>query len=433
MTLIPERWFKGGHPALFDTLGEYASWFLDPAQAPLERYTDPGLAVVLVAGRLGGATAGLPGYFLPVRWKRGLAHSVLLPPAIVKTAQEVLNALELPANAWGLTPFSDEVDGIDVSELPLDGGSGFASLAAALVTARAEVRSTPGVFASAGWDGRHLCAVGAIEQKVELLRGASFPSPTLFFHETNLAASLDADARLPGSDLTIGSLPQVSGRVALEAQLLPLLKAMAAPPTLVAGSPLDDRIRYYNTAPALHDPADKDAYYDAEIRQELGRLLRERFGFQVGGTFVLNYNPGNPSFTRLMLDLAGPEHVVVLRQVERDPKKDGEQLAEARARLARWGKDEAQYRLVDLDPDWDRVRILGALEAAMEWLRERGVTRYVDGVNGTSFLKAASFVIARRRGAVPVAIEQVFTGPRLSPKLAEARVQHFDFVLAEPV
>lgn len=433
MTLIPRAWFVDGHDALVDTLGEYASWFLDPARAPLERYSDPGVAIVLVAHRLGGATTGLPGYFLPVRWIEHAKHSSLLPGAIVETAQEVLNALKLPANAWGLRPFSDEVDGIDISQLPLRGGSGFAALAAALVTARAEVRSTPGVFASAGWDGQHLCAVSAIEQKVELLRGASVASPKLFFHEADQAAALAADARLPGSGLAIGALPQVSGRVALEAQLLPLLKAMAAPPTRVAGSSLDERIRYYNTAPALHDPADKDAYYDAEIRQELGRLLRDRFRFQVGGTFVLNYNPGNPSFTRLLLDLAGPEHVVVLRQVERDPKKDREQLAEARARLARWGKEEEHYRLVDLDPDWDRVRMLGALEAAMEWLRERGVTRYVDGVNGTSFLKAASFVIARRRGAVPLAIEQVFTGPRLSPHLADARVQHFDFVLAEPV
>jgi len=433
MTFIPRAWFVNGHGALFDTLGEYASWFLDPARAPLERYTDPGLAIVLVAHRLGGATTGLPGYFLPVRWSQDAEHSPLLPKAIRETAQEVLNALKLPANAWGLRPFSDEVDGIDISELPLGGDSGFAALAAALVTARARLRSTPGVFASAGWDGQHLRAVSAIEQKVELLRGSSVASAKLFFHEANQAAALAADARLPGSGLTIGALPQVSGRVALEAQLLPLLKAMAAPPTVAAGSSLDDRITYYNSAPALHDPADKDAYYDAEIRQELGQLLRARFSFQVGGTYVLIYNPGNPSFNRLLLDLAGPEHVVVLRQVERDPKKDGEQLAEARARLARWGKDEEHYRLVDLDPNWDRDRVLSAIDAATGWLGERGVTRYVDGVNGTSFLKAASFVIARKRGAVPVAIEQVFTGPRLSPGLAEARVQHFDFVLAEPV
>lgn len=108
-------------------LGPYATWLLSPETAPVETLTDPGVAVILLANKQTEAAALPPASLLPMRWVRAEEQPPGLPAAMIRQACEVVALLGEGFEGWKPAPLDDALGSMDLTELPIDGSSGFAT------------------------------------------------------------------------------------------------------------------------------------------------------------------------------------------------------------------------------------------------------------------------------------------------------------------
>ena len=113
-----------------------------------------------------------PALVLPLRWVPQQSHSSRLPSGLARLADEVLDVLiergGLTSRDWGLA-LGDQLSGLDLSEMPLDCPSGWASLAAGLLVADGRGTPDPLIWASGSWDdGDGIRPVEFLSEKLDL-------------------------------------------------------------------------------------------------------------------------------------------------------------------------------------------------------------------------------------------------------------------------
>lgn len=96
-----------------------------------------------------------PAFVLPLRWQQGQEHSPRLPKALTQLGETVVRAcaehVGNDGRHWGLQP-AEILGELDLSEMPMECRSGWASLAAGLLVAAQGGTPDPEVWATAGWD-----------------------------------------------------------------------------------------------------------------------------------------------------------------------------------------------------------------------------------------------------------------------------------------
>ncbi len=413
------NWLSYDADDLRALLGPYATWLLSPESAPVDSLTGPGVAVILLANDHTKAPALPDASLLPTRWVRVVSQPVGLPRELIRQASEVVALLGKDFEGWKLAPLDETLGSMDLSELPIEGSSGFATLAAALIIAVGRGRTQARVFASVGWSGEYLAQVGGITRKIELINRLT--PATVFVHPTNKEeARKAASSGLVVRECSL-STPGVSSSVIQ--QLRPLLDALGVRPA-APDSSLDDCIDAFNARGTWSSEEERRTYYDKHIRERLGERMREVSRVEPGKCLLLVYNPTNEPTCRLMLDLTRPRRVLALRQPSVDSTKDLSECDRARALAEASGVALSEVKVETLSPSAPEDE----LRATMNELRDFISDGYADAMNGTSFLKSFAVVLASRSGLVPIALEQgwdrdgMFIGKH--PK-----VQRFGFVL----
>jgi hypothetical protein len=119
-----------------------------------------------------------PAFVLPLRWVQGQPHSPRLPAGLIRLAADVVEVLaahgQLESGDWGLA-LGEELGELDLSEMPLDCDSGWASLAAGLLVAARGGSPNPRIWATGSWDdGDGIRPVEFLSEKLDLAvqRGA---------------------------------------------------------------------------------------------------------------------------------------------------------------------------------------------------------------------------------------------------------------------
>lgn len=412
---------------LRDALGGYADWFGFNGDGPVtelvQASTTSGTALLLTdRATLSGC---FPDAFLfPVRWEKREQHAGCLPAGILAQADMVLAAYGDAARGWKLAALDASLAGVDLSNMPIGGNSGSASLAASLFVAMRKTAVTPAVFASAGWEQGQLCRVEGLDTKVPLLaKLATAARPVLYVHRDNQTEA----ARFADDRVEVRAFPTVSTKAAqsLASQITPMLYALGQLPTAALGASLEDRLAAFN-ADGWPSDVERFEYYDHDIARDYTEILRAGKAFG-GDVFLVLYNPGNPSLARVMIGLVGANRVVVLRQhgkTDDDDRKELRKLNDMMTALEiPLEKDDVFSVAPSLSPQAGRELV----DRVVQSLSRHGNCLYVDAQNATSLLRALSFSVASQLRAVPLGIEQVWAGRTLL-SASSAMLQDFSFV-----
>lgn len=264
--------------------------------------------------------------------------------------------------------------------------------------------------------------VGGISEKIDLLK--RFTPARVFLHPSNMGEA--SGLASGGLDVRECPLPPAGIESTALQQIRPLLDALGVRPTAPHSS-LDDCIDAFNASRTWPDEARRREYYDQNIRERLGERMRDASGIEPGKDFLLVYNPTNEPTCRLMLDLARPSRLLVLRQTSGDSTKDQGEYARAKALAAASGVSESNMRIETLSPSSTEDE----LRSKMNELQSSIGCGYADGMNGTSFLKSFAVVLASRSGLVPIALEQGWD--RAGIQIGKYPViQRFGFVNGSP-
>lgn len=418
---------------LRDALGGYADWFGFNGDGPVtelvQASTTSGTALLLTdRATLSGC---FPDAFLfPVRWEKREEHAVCLPAGILAQADMVLAAYGEAAKGWKLAALDASLAGVNLSKMPIGGNSGCASLAAALATALRGIRTISGVFASAGWDSGVLAQVGGIKVKVGLLGRLGVES-VFYVHSANGQearehASASVSVRVfetPGAPSKLDN--------SIRTQVRGLTDALGQLPT-VKEHGLDACITVFN-APDWASAPKRMQYYLDEIAWELSLLLRQRAGIgSWGDTFILLYNPIHDTLATNWLSMVRPEKVVMIRQRSRNTQHDDDAQGEkAEKFITAAGFDACRYRLVAVDPRAPKSEVLNSIDEIVDAVNTLGgECRFVDVQGATTFLRAIGYAVARRIGATPLGLEQVWEGPNLLCA-SDAKIQDLSFVIED--
>ncbi len=113
-----------------------------------------------------------PSLVLPLRWVSRQPHSPRLPAELARLAVEVLDLLttrgQLESGDWGLM-LGEGLEALDLSDLPLECRSGWASLAAGLLVAARGGSPDPRIWATGSWDaGEGVRPVESLSEKLDL-------------------------------------------------------------------------------------------------------------------------------------------------------------------------------------------------------------------------------------------------------------------------
>jgi hypothetical protein len=291
----------------------------------------PGAAILLYANDRDPILPGLGrGLLLPVQWREGTDHSPRLPSGVLEVARKVLEVTGITGHSLHL---SSELEGYDLSELPLLGDSVFVPLAAALIVARSGGKPRMEVFSTGGWDrvGSRVAGVDGYRAKLWAIR--QMPGG----REASLFVPGDGDARLAqealdalesespqGRKVTItplGAAGKQEGLEQLLMQLAGLLQAFETPPARHEGN-FQQRLDYANRPDIQARPRYQLEYVDRCLAEDLGlnsefrqngeRIARETM---VGKRFATVFNPNNLSLLRQLLHALRPAHVTFLYRV----------------------------------------------------------------------------------------------------------------------
>ncbi len=247
------------------------------------------------------------GWALPVCWRRG-EDGGRLPPALREVAGAARRAVGEGAAGWGLD-LAEELGGsADLSQLPLEAGSAFAPLLAALLLALQGGTPQPHIFAtgvqSAGTT--ELLSVGGLGAKLDAIRSLDLAAkPLLFVPAGSLREARDLDA----SSVEIHAYP-VEAKT-WPVALKPHLELLDTPPEDAA--PLEEHLDYLNrswrSAPA------RSEHYRRHALRPIGARLRAQAPLQPVERLVVNLSFA-PEVAALAIHTLQPSEVYVLATPE---------------------------------------------------------------------------------------------------------------------
>jgi hypothetical protein len=215
-------------------------------------------------------------FVLPLRWEVGAVDSPLLPPKLRTLAGQVREQLvrhqalapsSTAPERWGLVLATEEFEPVDFSDLHrFEWNSGWAPLAAGLITGSYGATPDPRVWASAAWQNDSIQPVTdlAAKQAEAAEHGARF----FYMPESNKDSAEDVK-----SQLTCGRIRE--GQADVRAALQDYLAALNLPPGLEADKHL--RSHYYL---ALSDPEAARRYFINTCLPEIVEQNRTRLAQQ---------------------------------------------------------------------------------------------------------------------------------------------------------
>ncbi len=186
-----------------------------------------------------------PAFALPLQWVKGQTHSQHLPPALSRLASDVNRSFtESTGDAWGLR-LGQELRDTDLSTLPLDCHSGWASLAAGLLVATEGGRPDPQVWASGSWrDTVGIRRVDALETKLAL--AMEYGARVVFVPSDQLQEAKQSAA---GVEIGVLQMGEREPRRALADLALQLETPPLPPNTLEDDVGFQQSVKYYLKLP----------------------------------------------------------------------------------------------------------------------------------------------------------------------------------------
>ncbi|NLX99917.1 MAG: hypothetical protein GXY83_27785 [Rhodopirellula sp.] len=263
-----------------------------------------------------------PAFALPLRWVQGQKHSPRLPAALVQLATEV--AAMFPAHhrirgcEWGLQP-GEELGDTDLSDMPLAGNSGWASLAAGLLVAAEGGTPDPQVWATGSWD--HRSGVQCVEFLKEKLDLAIESGVKVFF----VPFAQADEARGLRGDIEIGVL-RMAEREPSRA-LAELALRLETPPPPPSGpdeaAEFDRCVAYYLKRPRGR-PSTTQFYWSHLLptitRRCRSQVLSEYPGWQP--THLVTIVSGSPELVPLAARALDVTHCLLLYTPSAEPLRD---------------------------------------------------------------------------------------------------------------
>ena len=246
----------------------------------LEKHSPPRLPqtqgacwVIVATEELAELPSLRPAFPLPLRWDCSRPHSDRLPASLRSLADDVLDhlgadsSIRLDSTAWGLQlPDECGLDDCDLSSLePFPCASGWAALAAGLITAVEEGLPNPLVWASGAWDPQAgILPVGHVAAKTAAAR--DYGVQRLYLPPANLQ-----DAR------------QATGNAELE--VYPLVAASLSPRKALAEYVANNKVRPGPSASHdacrryylhLRDPRRAEEFYVDRLLETIAAECREK-------------------------------------------------------------------------------------------------------------------------------------------------------------
>lgn len=280
-----------------------------------------------------------PAFLFPLIWVGNRSHDARLPPSLRAIAQEVQRTLAVDPlvaeSDWGLQihfesePWNDnadnaEMDYPDFSELAADRfdfRSGWAPLAAGLLSAARGVAANPAVWATGCWDGTAgVTEVGGLEQKLQLAdtyfsahETAGRATPFFMVPSANLIEANRFAARA-NSKLTPVAFPagQLEPPLAFSGHLA-LLRVQ--PPD---NASVEDHVAYYKSV--LSDDRElAEQYYQRVLYPMVVRQCQQRMGpIEPMPTHLVTVVSPNIELVRLAVEVFRVRHCVMLYTVPSD-------------------------------------------------------------------------------------------------------------------
>lgn len=396
MRVITPELLAGGPRRLKAVVGGALSPYLLGDGVPVFGQ-EAGFAVLLFANDDDRKIPGLAdGFAVPVQWRKGRRHSPRLPAGIVEQAERARALLDAPCDCFLELPTSPDLSDVDLSRLPLAGGSMLVPLFTAL--RMAQVGSTPRslVFSTGDWDDRargvgivsgYRGKVLAIDRLVKA-SGLGPAAASLWVPPIDaLAARKEAETLVPG--LAVRPLAWPSGKKPAETltlQLAPLLQALEVEPD--ERTPVELREAYLNRPDIVAGP-DRFDRYERLLASDAARAATGKEGLQ-GRPLATVLNPTNTSLTVMLLLALEPSRVLFVY----DPRTVKASIEHFERRFPRLPKQLEPVSGLD---GVDKVELVA------RFLGDEGV---VDCTNGRSDLKALLVGAGLLAGATAVVVGQ---------------------------